>query len=137
MIHKIRKVADHFHRKIYGKQDRILAAQTAAIGGIFFGLSAVFFKMASTSFDLLNIVTSMLTPFFIIGAICSLFGGLLLQVSLKHGRASLVLMTTTGLGAIIPVVGGLMMGEILLTVEAIGVVLIIAGVLFTVKDYRE
>ena len=125
--HHVRKLEKRF----YGKEDRNLALQMAVIAGFLLGIGAVFFKLSSSDFSL-NIISN---PYFIIGAIITLSGGFFLQISLKHGKTSLVFLTTTGLGAVIPIIGGLMLGEILSTTEGLGIILVIAGILLVARDH--
>jgi len=133
VIPRVKKIVKNMDRYIYGKRSQELALQMAAISGFLFGISAIFYKLAAAeNFS----IQTLLTPYFIIGALFSVVAGLLLQVSLKNGRTSVVFLVSTAFGATIPVIGGLMLGEILKTLEILGVVLIIVGMLVVARNYK-
>lgn len=82
-----------------------------------------------------NILDLLINPIFLFTASTGILGFFLFQLSMKKEKASHVAISCTSTATIIPVIGGLLLGELIKLSEVIGIILItLSAVILILKS---
>ncbi len=99
------------------------------LAGIIFGLGSIILKILLKEMEILSLF---INPIFIISIISGGIGFLLFQKSLMKEKGSHAALVSTSSTTIISLLGGFSLGEIIKTLELLGIVLITVSIIMLI-----